>query len=139
MPRGSTISMKMNSRKPITGAETDVQAIVTGTLDKNDLTTALIRGDNPGIANNLIDKDGGRELYDVVVQTDVEYLKLVLRRAVPTANVEPVPAANNAFVLTGTVAHGRRRGHRFGHGRAASATTSSTPCASGRATGAAWT
>ena len=105
VPRGGTISMKMSSRKPITGAETDVQGIITVTLDKNDLTTALVRGDSPGIARlTLTDKDGGRELYDLIVQTDVEYLKYVLRRAVPTANVEPVPSANNAFVLTGTVA-----------------------------------
>ena len=39
VPRGGTISMKMSTRKPITGAETDVQGIITVTVDKNDLTT----------------------------------------------------------------------------------------------------
>ena len=105
MPRGGTVSLQMSSRKPITGAETDVQGIVSVALDKTDLTRALVRGDSPGLARlTLIDKDGGREMFELLVQTDVEYLKYVLRRAVPTANIEPVPSANNAFVLTGTVA-----------------------------------
>src|SRR5262249_46313799 len=38
-----------------------------------------------------------------VVQTDVQHLKYVLRRAVPTANVEPIATANNVIILTGHV------------------------------------
>jgi pilus assembly protein CpaC len=52
----------------------------------------------------LTDEDDKTTDFDVVVQFDVEYLKSVLKRAVPTANVAPIPAANNTVILTGTVA-----------------------------------
>src|SRR5262249_14850173 len=46
-----------------------------------------------------------QEAFDVVVQFDVEYLRTLLQRAIPTAAIMPVPAANNTIILTGTVAH----------------------------------
>jgi pilus assembly protein CpaC len=52
----------------------------------------------------VTDKEGHLEVFEVVVQSDVEYLRYLLRRTVPTANVEPIPSANNTFILTGTVA-----------------------------------
>jgi len=42
--------------------------------------------------------------HEGIVQLDVEYLKTQIRRAVPTANVVPIPSSNNAIILTGTVA-----------------------------------
>jgi pilus assembly protein CpaC len=103
VPRGGTISLEMASRKKIKAAETDVQGIVRLAISPK-LDAVLITGENPGLSKlTVIDVDGGREMYDLIVQTDVQYLKFVLRQAVPTANIEPVPSANNAFVLTGTV------------------------------------
>jgi pilus assembly protein CpaC len=65
----------------------------------------LLTGLEPGIAKvTLTDEDDKNSEFDVVVQFDVEYLKSVLTRARPTANITPIPAANNTVILTGTVA-----------------------------------
>jgi pilus assembly protein CpaC len=60
----------------------------------------------PGTTRVVVtDKDGTERMdFEVVVQADVEYLKYILRRTVPTATVDPIPSANNTFILTGTVA-----------------------------------
>ena len=52
----------------------------------------------------MTDDDGKEEAIDVLVQMDIEYLKTVLKQVVPTANIVPVPAANNTVILTGTLA-----------------------------------
>jgi pilus assembly protein CpaC len=65
----------------------------------------LLTGLEPGITKvTLTDEEDKNFEYDVVVQFDVEYLKSVLKRARPTANITPIPAANNTVILTGTVA-----------------------------------
>src|SRR5262249_38660745 len=70
-----------------------------------DPTHVLLTGLEPGITRvTLTDEDDKSTDFDVVVQFDVEYLKDVLKRAVPTANIVPIPAANNTVILTGTVA-----------------------------------
>lgn len=49
------------------------------------------------------DEDGSVEILDIIVQSDVEYLKYLMKRTVPTANVEPIPSANGRFIISGTV------------------------------------
>src|SRR5262249_4467250 len=56
----------------------------------------ILTGIEPGVTRvTLTDEDDKTTDFDVVVQFDVEYLKSVLKRAVPTANIVPIPAANN--------------------------------------------
>jgi pilus assembly protein CpaC len=70
----------------------------------SDPTRVLITGLEPGITRiTLTDEDDKEESFDVVVQFDVEYLKTVLKRAVPTANIQPIPGGNNTVILTGTI------------------------------------
>src|SRR5437764_15430930 len=69
VPRGGTISLEMASRKLVKGAETDVQGIVKLAIAK-DLKSVLITGENPGLSKlTVIDADGAREVYDLLVQT----------------------------------------------------------------------
>jgi pilus assembly protein CpaC len=104
VPRGSTVRVQMSTKKLIAATDQDTPGVVTIALDKADPKTALVTGVAPGISRaTFTDVDGRKELFEFVVQTDVEYLKYMLRRAVPTATVEPIPSANNAFLLTGTV------------------------------------
>src|SRR5262249_10187875 len=44
-----------------------------------------------------------QENIDIVVQFDVEYLRTLLGRVVPTASVVPVPGSNGTVILTGWV------------------------------------
>jgi pilus assembly protein CpaC len=50
------------------------------------------------------DKTEKDEDYDVIIQNDIEMLRAILRRAVPTANIDVIPFGRSA-VLTGNVAH----------------------------------
>jgi pilus assembly protein CpaC len=73
---------------------------------QNDPTSVLVTGLEPGITRvTLTDVKDKQDTFDVVVQFDIEYLRSLLKRAVPTANVEPIPAGNNTIILTGSVAH----------------------------------
>src|SRR5262245_11619616 len=93
VPRGSTIPIQLSSKKLITNVEVSTPGIVQIQVDKKDPRTALVTGQNPGIVQaTLTDADGGKEVFEFTVQTDVEYLKYILRRAVPTANIEPIPS-----------------------------------------------
>jgi pilus assembly protein CpaC len=65
------------------------------------LVTGLVAGTTRVL---IVDEVGEEEILDILVQNDVEYLRYILKRTVPTANVEPIPSANNAFILCGTVA-----------------------------------
>ena len=66
----------------------------------------LLTGQTAGITHvDLTDVDGKVEGYEVTVQLDVEYLRTQLKRALPTANIDPIPIANNTIVLRGTVNH----------------------------------
>jgi pilus assembly protein CpaC len=104
VPRGSTVSVQMSTKKLIANIEQAEPGVVTLQVLKKDPSTVLVTGVAPGIARvAMTDADGRKELFEFVVQTDVEYLKYILRRAVPTASIEPIPSANNAFILTGTV------------------------------------
>src|SRR5262245_1714568 len=62
----------------------------------DDPKRVVLTGLEPGITKvTVIDEDDKATEYDVVVQFDIEYLKSVLKMAVPSANIKPVPAANN--------------------------------------------
>jgi pilus assembly protein CpaC len=72
-----------------------------------DPKSILITGLAPGVATiTVTDVDNRDRKYQVVVQYDVEYLKTILKRAVPTANVEPEPGGNQTVILRGWVANG---------------------------------
>ncbi|MGF1579760.1 MAG: type II and III secretion system protein family protein [Gemmataceae bacterium] len=70
-----------------------------------DLKSVVLTGLVPGITElRLTDVDGVKEVITVIVQTDIEYLKYVLRTTIPTANVIPIATANNRIILSGYVA-----------------------------------
>jgi Flp pilus assembly secretin CpaC len=95
MTTGKALKQAINEKENIARVQP-----ITG-----DPTRVLITGLEPGITRvTLTDVDGKTESFDVVVQFDVEYLRSLLKRAVPTANVQPIPGANNSIILTGTVA-----------------------------------
>lgn len=101
-----TQRLGMRTGKALRTAVNEKENIARVQPVQGDATRVLITGLEPGITRvTLTDVDGNTESFDIVVQFDVEYLKSLLKRAVPTANVQPIPAANNSIILTGTVAH----------------------------------
>ncbi len=104
VPINTSQKLQMSTKKPIAKVENSnenvarVQGIIT------DPTAVLVTGLEAGITRlTLTDRDGKTETLDVIVQTDVEYLRSLLKRSFPTANVEPIPGPNNTIILNGTV------------------------------------
>jgi len=105
VPIGGTVRLQMKSKKPIKTVVNPKDNVVNIRTVVGDPTTVLITGQQPDVTHiELTDSDDRKETYEVIVQLDVEYLKTQIRRAVPTANVVPIPSSNNAIILTGTVA-----------------------------------
>src|SRR5438067_1163052 len=105
VPTNGTQRLQMSTKKRIASVVNQKEAIARVQPLATDPTTVLITGLEPGITRiTLTDVDGAVESLDVVVQFDVEYLRTLLQRAVPTANIQPIPAANNTVILTGNVA-----------------------------------
>ncbi len=104
VPIGGTVRLQMKSKKPIKTVINPKDNVINIRTVVGDPTTVLITGQQPDVTQiELVDVDDAKETYEVVVQLDVEYLKTQIRRAVPTANVTPIPSSNNAIILTGTV------------------------------------
>jgi pilus assembly protein CpaC len=106
VPINGTQKLQMSSKQRIATVLNQKDTVARVSPVIGDPTSVIITGLEPGISRVVFTGvDGHQETVDVVVQIDVEYLRVLLRRAVPTAFVEPVPAANNTIILTGTVAH----------------------------------
>src|SRR5262249_31981643 len=104
LPINATQRLQMASKKNIARVSNEKDTIARVSAVPNDPTSVLITGLDTGTTLiALTDVDGKVERYQIIVQLDVEYLKTVLQRAVPEANIVPIPAANNAVILTGTL------------------------------------
>lgn len=51
----------------------------------------------------LVFTDRSKVAYSVIVQPDYEQLKYVLKRVVPTANIDVIPGVGNVIILSGSV------------------------------------
>jgi pilus assembly protein CpaC len=106
VPINSSQKLQMSTKKPIAKVENANENVARVTGIITDPTTVLITGIEAGITRlTLIDRDGKAETLDVVVQQDIEYLRSLIKRTVPSANVDPIPGSNNTIILKGTVAH----------------------------------
>ncbi|MDB5307631.1 MAG: pulD 2 [Gemmataceae bacterium] len=71
-------------------------------LDPNNPRALLLTGRTPGLSRvSIVLKDRPRIDYDVIVQPDYELLRNLIRRTVPTANVEVTPGVGNVIILSG--------------------------------------
>jgi pilus assembly protein CpaC len=105
VPIGGTQRLQMTKKQAISKAINRNEAVLRVSPVYGDPTAVLLTGLEPGVAVvTLIDEAAKEENFQVVVQMDVEYLKTLLKQAVPTANIVPIPGANNTIVLRGTVA-----------------------------------
>jgi pilus assembly protein CpaC len=107
VPINGTQRLQMTTKKKIKTVVNEREMIArVSPLAGGEPTWVLITGLEPGTTRvTLTDVDGHAETVEVIVQFDVEYLRAILRRAVPSANIEPIPAASNTILLTGTVAN----------------------------------
>src|SRR5947209_3650389 len=106
VPINGTSKLTMSPKRVIRTAfnEKDTVARVLSIAD--DPAAVLVQGLQAGSTRvTLTDTNGVREVVEVVVQFDIDTVKSVLKRAVPTASVELIPAGTNTIILVGNVAH----------------------------------
>ncbi len=73
-------------------------------LDPNDPKKLLLTGKTAGLSQlTIAQKDKPALKYDVIVQADLALLRSLIKRTVPTANVDVQPGFGNVIVLSGYV------------------------------------
>jgi pilus assembly protein CpaC len=96
----------MKGRKIIVRAENVNERVLEVRTVRDQPDTLLLLGKDAGTTRlTLTAQDGATETFEVIVQLDVEYLRSILQRAVPTANITLIPIHNNTVIISGTVNH----------------------------------
>jgi pilus assembly protein CpaC len=104
VPVGGAVRLQMKSKKLIKQVFNEKPNVVLVEADAANPAFVILRGQQQGTSRlELTDADNGRETYEVVVQTDIDLLRNILKRSVPTANVDVIPFGAGV-VLTGSVA-----------------------------------
>lgn len=102
----STKRLKMTSGRPIRNVNNEKETIARIQALQDDNTAVLVVGLQAGSTRvTMTDDNGLVEAVDVMVELDVDAIKTVLRRAFPTAQVEPIPTGSQTITLVGNVAH----------------------------------
>ncbi|HXG12415.1 MAG TPA: pilus assembly protein N-terminal domain-containing protein, partial [Gemmataceae bacterium] len=107
VPINGTRFLQMTTKKNIARAINPNEKVASVSRIVGDPTRVLITGLQAGATRvTLTDVDGKEETYDIVVQMDpFEYLRTLLQRGVPKANIQVIPGANNTVILQGNVEH----------------------------------
>jgi pilus assembly protein CpaC len=105
VPLGGTKDVQMTTKKAIKTAEAKREGVVSIRPVLGDPTTIRLIGQAAETTPlELTDEDGKKETYLVIVQRDVENLRVQLRKAIPTGNITVSPMTEGAVILTGTIA-----------------------------------
>jgi pilus assembly protein CpaC len=106
IPINQTHRVQMRTKKKIIRASNPKEQVARVQPVPNDPTSVLITGLDSGLTQiTLVDESGAEETVEILVQLDIEYLRTVIQRAVPTANVTAIPGTNDSVILAGTVNH----------------------------------
>jgi pilus assembly protein CpaC len=101
---GGQSRFQMKSKKRIKEAFNENDRVVSVLPDATDPTTLILLGRAAGTSKlEITDIDGGKENYLIVVQRDMELLRNLIKKTVPTAAVEVTPIGDNGtnIILTG--------------------------------------
>jgi pilus assembly protein CpaC len=103
---GGQVRFQMKSKKRIKEAFNENDRVVQVLADAVDPTTLILIGRSAGTSRlELTDIDNGKESYLIVVQRDVEMLRNLIRKTIPTAKVEitPIGDSGTSIILSGYV------------------------------------
>jgi pilus assembly protein CpaC len=104
---GGQVRFQMQSKKAIREAVVGNDRVVTVLKFEGDPTSLVLIGRTAGNSTlELTAADGSRESYTVVVQRDLELLKTLIRKTVPSASVEVtgIGDAGTGIILSGYAA-----------------------------------
>lgn len=106
VPTQATVRFNPGLRKDeiLTDILNTNEGVVFARTDPTNPDFLLLTGRAPGVSRlSLMLKDKPRRDFDVVVQADLNMLRNLIRRTVPTANVEVTPGIGNTIILSGYV------------------------------------
>jgi pilus assembly protein CpaC len=107
VPIGGQVRFQMKSKKRIAEAFNENDRVVRVLADATDPSYLILIGQQAGTSRlELTDADGTKENYLIVVQRDLEMLRNLIRKTVPTAMVEitPIGEQGTSVILSGYVA-----------------------------------
>lgn len=106
VPVNGSRRLQLSNHQPIETVVNERENIATVAPVPNDPSSVTVTGREAGTTRVVLTgADKISERYEILVQLDVEYLRTVLLRVVPTANLEIIPAATGSIVISGTVTH----------------------------------
>ncbi len=104
VPLGGLVSFDTKLPEPPTDILVAREDILQVRIDPNDPKKLLMTGKTTGVTQlTLVQKDKPKIVYDVVVQPDLDLLRNLIRRTVPTAAIDVQPGIGNVIVLSGYV------------------------------------
>lgn len=104
---GGQVRFQMKGAKPIKEAFNENDRVVQVLSDTSDPSKVILIGRAAGTSKlELTDTAGNKESYTVIVQRDMELLKTLIRKTVPTAAVEvtPIGDSGTSIILSGYAA-----------------------------------
>jgi pilus assembly protein CpaC len=105
VPINGTKSVQMSTKKNLKTVTNQDPSVARVSAMADDPTRVQITGQRAGATRvTLTDVNNAQDIYEVIVQADVEHLRAILRQVAPTANLTLIPANENTMVLNGTVA-----------------------------------
>jgi pilus assembly protein CpaC len=103
---GGQVRFQMKSKKRIKEAFNENDRVVQVLADATDPSILILVGRTAGSSRlEITDVDNGKESYLIIVQRDVEMLRNLIRKTVPSASVEitPIGDAGTNIILSGYV------------------------------------
>lgn len=107
VPLGGQVRFQMRTKKRIREAFNENDRVLQVLADASDPSVLILVGRTAGSSRlEVVDADGARETYLVVVQRDVEMLRRLIRETVPTAlvKVDTLGEQGTNVILTGYAA-----------------------------------
>jgi pilus assembly protein CpaC len=106
VPLGGVVAFDPKLQKPPTDLLVSNDAVLNIQLDPTDPTQKklLLRGRAAGASTiTIVQKDLPPLKFEVIVQADLAYLRNLIKRTVPTSNVDVQPGYGNVVILSGYV------------------------------------
>jgi pilus assembly protein CpaC len=102
VPLGGLVSFDPKISDPPTDILVSRDDVLGAKLDPNNPLKLLLTGKSAGLSQlTVVVKDKPALKFEVVVQPDLAQLRNLIRRTVPTANVDVQPGVGNVIILSG--------------------------------------
>jgi pilus assembly protein CpaC len=104
VPLGGVVAFDPKLDVPPTDLIISREDVLGVRLDPGDPKKLLLTGRTAGLSQlTIVQKDRPQLKFDVIVQADLALLRSLIKRTVPTANVDVQPGFGNSIVLSGYV------------------------------------